>query len=77
MLYPSDRAYPAQASSVGGGLLTVGYQVFVFQRSTADVHAADTKPFVDLTLDPALASSMNVERFRIYTDRIAAFCLPE
>ena len=77
VLYPSDRSYPAEASSIGGGLLTRGFQVFVFERLTVVVYASEKPPFVDLSLDRTLSSSMNLERYRIYSDAIAAFCLPE
>jgi hypothetical protein len=77
LLYPSDRAYPKEAEAIGGGLLTRGYQALVFQRLTAQVHAMDKAPYVELSLDPALASSMNLQSYRIYSDRLEAFCLPE
>jgi hypothetical protein len=77
VLYPSDRAHPKEADAIGGGLLTRGYQAFVFQRVTAQVHTAENAPYVELTLDPALASSMNLQSYRIYSDRVEAFCLPE
>jgi hypothetical protein len=77
LLYPSDRTYPKEADAIGGGLLTRGYQAFVFQRLTVQAHPADQAPYVELTLDPAVASSMNLRSYRIHSDRVDAFCLPE
>ena len=77
VLYPSDRKLPEEADRIGGGLLTRGFQVLVFQRAKIEVHASSTPPFVDLSLDPALSSSMNLERYRIYSDALLAFRSPE
>jgi hypothetical protein len=77
VLYPSDRAYPSEANAIGGGLLTRGFQVLVFERLKVVVHASETTPFADLSLDQALSSSLNLERYRIYSDAIQAFCIPE
>ena len=77
VLYPSDRAYPEQARALGGGLLTVGYQVFVFERASLVVHGEGKRAYVELTLDPSLDSSRNLRAFRVCTERAASFTLPE
>lgn len=77
VLYPSDRALPDEADRVGGGLLTRGYRSFVFERASRVAHMAERAPFVELRLDPTRASSLNVSCYRIYTDAIATFRLPD
>jgi hypothetical protein len=77
VLYPSDRQFPEQAHELGGGLLTVGYQAFVFERTSAVEQATDKPYYIELKLDPNVDSSINLSTYRIYTDAIAAFRLPE
>jgi len=77
ILHPSDRALPDQAENAGGGLLTRGYQILVFERASMVAHIAERVPFVELRLDPTRASSLNLSRYRIYTDSIATFRLPD
>lgn len=77
ILHPSDRALPDEASSVGGGLLTRGYQILVFERASMVAHIAERAPFIELRLDPTRASSLNLSRYRVYSDSISTFRLPE
>jgi hypothetical protein len=77
ILHPSDRVLPDEANDVGGGLLTRGYQILVFERASMVAHIAERAPFVELCLDSTRASSLNLSRYRIYTDSIAMFCLPD
>jgi len=77
VLHPSDRALPAEANNVGGGLLTRGYQILVFERASMVAHIAERAPFLELRLDSTRASSLNLSRYRIYTDSIATFRLPD
>ena len=80
MLYPSDRAFPGEADTLGGGLLTRGYETFVFEhgsqeRGTGKANGQDA--YVEVTLSPSVASSINLLKFRIYSDRLETFRLPE
>ncbi|HEY4160147.1 MAG TPA: hypothetical protein VGM29_18670 [Polyangiaceae bacterium] len=77
VLYPSDRAFPDEANHVGGGLLTRGYQTFVFERASMARTSSNPNAFVDVSLSAALPSSTNLSAFRIYSDRLESFCLPE
>jgi hypothetical protein len=77
VLYPADRPYPEEATGISGGFLKYGFQVLVFERSSVERHATDKHPFVELTLTPSVGSSTNLDAFRIYSDALAAFLLPE
>lgn len=77
VLYPSDRPLPAEAQSIGGGLFKRGYTTLVFDRAVMNKHAAEKHPFVELGLNAAAASSVTLDSFRIYTDDVQAFRLPD
>jgi hypothetical protein len=77
VLYPSDRRYPEEANSLTGGFFKYGYKVLVFQRSTAQQFSAEKYPHVELTLDQTIGSSANLDKFRIYTETLATFRLPD
>jgi hypothetical protein len=64
------------AETLHGGLMTIGYQTFLYLPETLEVHASDKKPFVDIRPDPGAKSSTNIEKIRIYTDNAASFKLP-
>ncbi len=77
MAFPSDRAFPSEANSVGGGLLTRGFEAIVFDRAGVVTHTTDTRAFVELRLDPAITSSLNRQSLRIYSDLLQSFRLPD
>jgi hypothetical protein len=77
VLYPADRPYPEEAKGISGGLLKYGFKVLVFERSSVQTHATGKYPFVELTLTPSVGSSTNLDAFRIYSDAVTAFLLPE
>ena len=77
VLYPSDRHFPEEANSLTGGFFKYGYKVLVFQRSTAQQFSAERHPHVELTLDPTIGSSANLDKFRIYSETLHTFCLPD
>ncbi len=80
VLYPSDRAFPGEADTLGGGLLTRGYETFAFEHTSLERGARepnDTHAYVEVTLSPSVASSINLIKFRIYSDRLEGFRLPE
>ena len=80
VLYPSDRAFPNEADTLGGGLLTRGYETFVFERASQERGAGKSDgrdAYVEVTLSPSVASSMNLIKFRIYSEQLESFRLPE
>ncbi|HEX3853075.1 MAG TPA: hypothetical protein VHW01_19065, partial [Polyangiaceae bacterium] len=77
VLYPADREYPEQARSIDGGLFKVGYQTLVFEPASVVKHANEKPSYVELELDQAAPSSINLRAYRIYTDVIDAFGLPQ
>lgn len=77
MAFPSDRTFPAEANSVGGGLLTRGFEAIVFDRAGVVTHTSDERAFVELRLDPAITSSLNRQSLRIYSDVLQSFRLPD
>ena len=76
MIYPEQTEVP-DSQRLGGGLLTSGYQSFLFKPGGIHRMPEAANPFVLLTPSPAARSSFNVEAIRIYTDHAARFPLPE
>ncbi|HEY4104166.1 MAG TPA: hypothetical protein VGM44_09750 [Polyangiaceae bacterium] len=75
VLYPADRQYPEQAKSLGGGLLSVGYQALVFDPASIVKQMSEKPPYIELALDQDVPSSVNLRAYRIYTDAIDTFGL--
>ena len=74
VLYPQ----PAPGTEkLDGGLLTIGYQTIAYVPASLDVHAADAKPYVDLTPLDTENSSTNLQTIRIFTDQAGNFTLPK
>jgi hypothetical protein len=76
VIYVGEAPGP-EAGSLGGGLLTKGYQTLVVERDAIQRLVQDVKPYVLLTPASAAASSFNLQAIRIYTDAAADFPLPE
>ncbi len=74
LLPAGTESEPAQ--TLHGGLMTIGYQTFLYLPESLEIHASEKKPFVDIRPDPNPKSSTNIEKIRIYTDRAADFKLP-
>jgi hypothetical protein len=77
VLYPSDRRYPEEANTLTGGFFKFGYKVLVFERASAQPLSKDGKAFFELILSPSVGSSANAASFRIYSDALQTFALPE
>jgi hypothetical protein len=76
VLYPSDRPFPAEANGLSGGLFTRGYRTLVFERARIE-RTDGAESFVSLGLDPSITSSANLAAFRIYSEQLASFRLPD
>jgi hypothetical protein len=74
---PRTRRYPEEANTLTGGFFKYGYKVLVFDRASAQPLNDDRAPFFELILSPTVGSSANVTSFRIYSDALQAFQLPE
>lgn len=75
LLLPAGTESEA-AKSLHGGLLTIGYQTFLYLPESLQIHASEKKPFVDLKPVPEAKSSTNIEFIRIFTDLASSFQLP-
>lgn len=76
MLYPADRTHPPDAEGVSGGLFSRGYVTLLFERAPIQVQGSGDKSFVELQLNRSVASSDNLDSFRIYSSRLNGFDLP-
>jgi hypothetical protein len=76
VLYPADRVFPEEANGLSGGLFTRGYRTLVFDRTRIERTDGD-KAFLSLGLDPSITSSANLAAFRIYSEKLASFRLPD
>lgn len=75
MLLPAGTNSEA-ANSLHGGLLTIGYQTFLYLPESLQIHSSEKKPFVELKPVPDVKSSTNIESIRIFTDLASSFQLP-
>jgi len=76
VLYPSDRPFPDAANGITGGTLKNAYKTLVFERASL-ARNSDKYAFVEVMLDQRIASSLNLIKFRIYSEKLDLFALPD
>jgi hypothetical protein len=76
VLYPSDRGYPEEANTLSAGFFKYGYKLVVFDRARVRQLNEDRRPCLELRVDPAVGTG-NLASFRIYSDTLQTFCLPD
>ena len=77
VMWPHPSA-DGQSDKLGGGVLTVGYETFAYVADSLELTTNRSKhPCIELKPMDGQASSTNISRFLIFTDKADSFQLPK